>query len=136
MSDKNKARVNAFYFYHLPPRFLSRKTHGVSLYAKLRIFLNATIEYAKKHNAMTYGNRKCHRQLWRADNGRGTSMILVGQEGNGEVKHGVVAGEGRLRVKVDGTTLGGRYALLCADAFGIIHRACGEPYAPAVGNLA
>lgn len=35
MIIKNKARVNAFYFIYLPPRFLSRKTHGVSLYAKL-----------------------------------------------------------------------------------------------------
>lgn len=35
MIIKNKARVNAFYLNYLAPRFLSRKTHGVSLYAKL-----------------------------------------------------------------------------------------------------
>lgn len=38
MIIKNKARVNAFYYIYLPPRFLSRKTHGVSLYAKVIIF--------------------------------------------------------------------------------------------------
>lgn len=42
MIIKNKARVNAFYFIYLPPRFLSRKTHGVSLYAKLQFSLKKT----------------------------------------------------------------------------------------------
>lgn len=50
MIIKNKARVNAFYFIYLPPRFLSRKTHGVSLYAKLAKISDMTIEYAEKHN--------------------------------------------------------------------------------------
>ncbi len=48
-SDKNKARVNAFYFNYLPPRSLSWKTHGVSLYAKLATISEMTIEYAEKH---------------------------------------------------------------------------------------
>lgn len=50
MIIKNKARVNAFYFIYLPPRFLSRKTHGVSLYAKLAKITEMAIEYAEKHN--------------------------------------------------------------------------------------
>lgn len=49
MIIKNKARVNAFYFIYLPPRSLSRKTHGVSLYAKLQINPDMTIECAEKH---------------------------------------------------------------------------------------
>ena len=49
MIIKNKARVNAFYFIYLPPRFLSRKTHGVSLYAKLAKIFEMAIEYAEEH---------------------------------------------------------------------------------------
>ena len=48
MIIKNKARVNAFYLNYLPPRFLSRKTHGVSLYAKLaKISLTSTRQNMK-----------------------------------------------------------------------------------------
>ena len=50
MIIKNKARVNAFYFIYLPPRFLSRKTHGVSLYAKLAKFPEVAIIYVGKHS--------------------------------------------------------------------------------------
>jgi len=53
MIIKNKARVNAFYFIYLPPRFLSRKTHGVSLYANLIIYFDMAMKYAEKLNEIT-----------------------------------------------------------------------------------
>lgn len=48
MIIKNKARVNAFYFYCLPPRFLSWKTPGVSLFAKLAIISEVAIKSKKR----------------------------------------------------------------------------------------
>lgn len=44
MIIKNKARVNAFYFYCLAPRSLSRKTHGASLYAKLAKYSETAVK--------------------------------------------------------------------------------------------
>ena len=77
MIIKNKARVNAFYFIYLPPRFLSRKTHGVSLYAKLAINFEMTIEYAEEHIRYNYNIRSPLRQLKRLYEKRHRGRFLL-----------------------------------------------------------